>query len=201
MKHTPAPLLGLALVTASALAACASAPRQPETALQAASVSAAHCYEFDGLVPLERYNIGETFDGRNAVIHFQPYLLNGAQYFSGFGYTNHTGIVNGTPPEYKPYAVATEFTPDTPAQRVTFKFGEILQGIHSNFAVNGSAVEEGGSLTDFDGRTIGGVQVSVTLNPVVGKNTGTVELTAVTQDITSFTFGGRTLYIDDFCHE
>lgn len=194
------PLAGLTLAAILALGACNSLP-QSELVSEVATAAGPTCYTFDDLTVGDAFYDDETYAARKADIHFHEYLFNGGTYYKGAVLITNSGIVNNTPPSVSLRSLVSEFVPDTPAQTITFLYSEVLQGVHANFDINGSGVQEYASLGALDGQNLGGVDITVSVNVSGGKQTGMVTLTANPTPISSVKFGGRTLVIDDFCHE
>ena len=185
-----------------ALSACNTAQPRSEVdpKSQVLASSSLTCYNFDNQIVGTVYRVGSSYLGNKAQINFQPYLFNGATFYATSARITNSGIVNNTPPSVGFHSITADFVPDSPAQQVRFLYSEVLQGVHANFQVNGSGILEYGSLFDLHGQTIGGVLVEVTQTLLGGKQIGSVTLTALSQPIASFSLGGRTLTIDDFCH-
>ena len=171
------------------------------------------CYDFDELVLMNQYHVGDTFVAADATIHLESYLRNGnlISLAGATAYANNSNIAKGTRPELRTYFITNRVVPDIPLTSVTFRFGQIVApngpDPHSNLGVNGDLREVAASLATMNGQVIGDpatgqAEVLVTLDAALpgSKNIlGTLELRAVSGTINEFTFGGVQLFIDDLC--
>ncbi len=195
----------LASLTAASAFALAIHAAQPAPLL--AQAAATTCWDFADLSQTERFGIGEVFVAPTATINFIEYLLNGnwVTNTAAIAYANNSAIAGGPNPELRTYLINAQVIPNTPLDRVTWKFGftNSLDGSVANLGVNGQMVEIDGAIADLHGRilghpALGRVLVTVALAEASPER-GTVTLQAISGKIHRFAVGGRQDFVDDIC--
>lgn len=164
--------------------------------------------DFNGLTPGTKYgdsfgnNPGDTFFTENGVDVVGRTFELSSPSFTAFNRAEVGNAVNGgtatlpQPLSYDNISTAFQFPSSfggNPPTQVSFQFQEF--GGESNFAVNGSAIQEPAGLINLNGATIGGASVSVTQSPITGGVEGVVTVSGT--EIDSLLFGGQEVAIDN----
>jgi hypothetical protein len=150
------------------------------------------CIDFESLALSKQYNAYDFAYDSGARIDVLPFTWSNGTVFSGGHATVVAGgLAGGTGKEMHVNNVNLSFDFGVPFKALTLLFGEY--GGNMNIQINGD-FRNFANLTDIDGITIGGVNVSITNG--YGNDTGHLELAGTTHQ---FFIGGQELWIDNVC--
>lgn len=147
--------------------------------------------DFEDLTVGAQYEVGDQFVDSGITMVGRPfYYSNGQSTEGGVASVSDNGSAGGTGNDLSVNNINVEFLLDAGVSALTVQYGEY--GGNINLTING----ERANVNDFgelDGRTIGGVAISVITNPT-NPSLGDIQLNG---NIDTFAIGGQELWIDD----
>jgi hypothetical protein len=153
--------------------------------------SGSYCFHFEQLPLGQVYKVGDVFAVTGAAVEAQEFeWSNGMRTPNGFARVGNSGMAGGQGYEIQTNNITLAFEFVSTLPDLTLLYGEY--GGNLNISINKDFVNFG-DFTDIDGKTIGGVTVSV---KDFGQGQG---LLALTGPIDLFAIGGQELWFDDTC--
>ena len=162
------------------------------------------CVEFEELALGDTYNVGDTFNVKNAdgSLEFDVQgkdfqWADGTMTSAGVATVENGGQAGHHGNEMETNNINLLFHSATgPLDGLSILFGEY--GGNVNLSVNGSAIKNAGNIKDLDGMVIGGVRVVVPVGGF-GNDKGELCLFAQGSAISEFAIGGQEFWIDHIC--
>lgn len=157
------------------------------------AVSTTGCIDFSDLALGITYNPGDTFSSAGVTLDARDFVWSsGTSTSGGYAAVENGGLAGGSDNELAINNVNIGFDFGVLIEGLELSFGEY--GGNLNIEMNGDFVNFG-DITDIDGTTIGGVDVSVAM-AASPDGQGILKLVG---SIDTFIFGGQELWIDNVC--